>query len=89
VANWQYDTYAAYRQKNEPEDWISLMVVNVFFENMGLLLKRKFASIHLLDDLLSGPILDIWPKVKPFWVELRKEHKQTSWAEWAGSSMTR
>ena len=44
--------------------------------------KRGFAPIELLEDLLSGPVLDIWPKVKPVWVGLRKEQNQPSWAEW-------
>jgi hypothetical protein len=82
VAGWRYETFAAYREKDDPEDYISLMVVSVFFENMGLLLKRRFARIELLDDLLSGPILEIWPKVEPVWVGLRQEHGQPSWAEW-------
>ena len=82
VAGWKHETYAAYRQRNDPDDYISLMVVSVFFENMGLLLKRRFAPIHLLDDLLSGPILEIWPKVEPVWAGLHKENHQPSWAEW-------
>ncbi len=82
VTTWPYDSYEAYHAKGDPEDHISLMVVCVFFENMGLLLKRKFAPIELLDDLLSGPILEVWPKVRPIWVGLREEYDQPSWAEW-------
>jgi hypothetical protein len=82
VANWKYKTYAAYRKKGSPADFISLFVVSVFFENMGLLLKRRLAPIDLLDDLLSGPILEVWPKARPVWIGLRKEHNQPSWAEW-------
>jgi hypothetical protein len=82
VANWKYKTYSAYRKKGTPDDYISLLVVSVFFENMGLLLKRKLAPIDLLDDLLSGPILEIWPKARPIWVGLREEHHHPAWAEW-------
>ncbi|HEX3928418.1 MAG TPA: hypothetical protein VHW65_10505 [Gemmatimonadales bacterium] len=82
VLHWQYPTYEAYRDKHEPEDYTSLMVVSVFFENMGLLLKRGLAPIDLLDDLLSGPVLAAWPKVRPIWDGLRDEHDQQSWAEW-------
>ena len=57
-------------------------VVSVFFENMGLLLKRKFARITLLDDLVSGLVLEIWPKVQPVWVGLRADYNQPSWSEW-------
>ena len=82
VSSWKYKTYATFRKKSKPDDFISLFVVGVFFENMGLLLKRRLASIDLLDDLLSGPILEAWPKTRPIWVGLRKEHNHPAWAEW-------
>src|SRR3972149_2068852 len=82
VTSWSYDTYEAYRENSTPDDQISLMVVGVFFENMGLLLKRRLAPLALLDDLLSGPILLAWPKARPIWVGLRAQYNQPSWAEW-------
>lgn len=82
VANWKYKTYAAFRKRATREDQVSLVVVGAFFENMGLLLKRGYASIELLDDLLSAPILEIWPKSKPIWVGLRNKHDHPAWAEW-------
>ena len=57
VTDWTFETYEAYLEKGTEEDYISLTVVTVFFEGMGLLLKRKLAPIDLLDDLLSGPII--------------------------------
>ena len=82
VTSWSYDTYEAYRENSTPDDQISLMVVSVFFENMGLLLKRRLAPLELLDDLLSGPILLAWPKARPIWVGLRAQYNQPSWGEW-------
>ena len=82
VTSWSFDTYETYRENSTPDDQISLMVVGVFFENMGLLLKRRLAPLDLLDDLLSGPILLAWPKARPVWVGLRAEYNQPSWAEW-------
>jgi len=82
VTSWNYDTYEAYREDSTPDDQVSLMVVSVFFENMGLLLKRRLAPLELLDDLLSGPILLAWPKARPIWVGMRAQHNQPSWAEW-------
>src|SRR3989304_5977869 len=61
---------------------MSLMVVSVFFENMGLLYKRKLAPLELLDDLLSGPIISSWEKVQPLWIGLRAQYGQAQWAEW-------
>jgi hypothetical protein len=82
VSSWDYTTYDDYRAKASADDSVSLMVVSVFFESMGLLLKRGLAPIDLLDDLLSGPVLQAWPKVSPIWAGLRAENRQPSWAEW-------
>src|SRR3989304_8199179 len=82
VTTWKYDTYKAFQKEAGEEDHMSLMVVSVFFENMGLLYKRKLASLELLDDLLSGPIISAWRKVKPIWVGRRAEYNQPQWSEW-------
>lgn len=82
VSNWSYATFADYQTNSTPDDGISLMVVSVFFESMGLLLKRGLAPIELLDDLLSGPVLATWPKVRPIWAGMREQYHQPSWAEW-------
>src|SRR3990167_8036710 len=57
VMNWEYDSYESFKKKATEDDNVSLMVVSVFFENMGLLYKRRLAPLELLDDLLSGPIV--------------------------------
>lgn len=82
VMNWEYDTYESFKKKATEDDNVSLMVVSVFFENMGLLYKRGLAPLELLDDLLSGPIISAWRKVKPLWVGRRVEYGQPQWAEW-------
>ena len=82
VMNWKYDTYESFKKKATEDDNVSLMVVSVFFENMGLLYNRGLAPLELLDDLLSGPIISAWRKVKPLWVGLRIEYGQPQWSEW-------
>ena len=82
VTNWDFDTYEAYLEKRTDDDYISLTVVTVFFEGMGLLLKRKLAPIDLIDDLLSGPILLAWPKARPIWVGFRVQYGVPAAAEW-------
>ena len=82
VTKWDFDTYAAYLEKGTDDDYVSLTVVTVFFEGMGLLLKRKLAPIDLLDDLLSGPILLAWPKARPIWLGFRAHHGVPAAAEW-------
>jgi hypothetical protein len=82
VSSWDYQTFAGWSERHDQDDYTSLMVVSVFFESMGLLLKRGLAPIDLLDDLLSGPVLAAWPKVAPIWIGLRDKFHQPSWAEW-------
>jgi len=82
VMNWKYDTYESFKKKATKEDNVSLMVVSVFFENMGTLYKRGLAPLELLDDLNSGPIISVWRKVKPIWMGLRVEYGQPQWVEW-------
>jgi hypothetical protein len=76
VTTWKYKTYEAYRKEASDDDSVSLLVVSVFFENVGLLYKRRLAPLDLIDDLASGPILLSWQKVSPIWVGLRAEYGQ-------------
>ena len=82
VRTWKYRSYAAFRKRNSEDDYISLQVVGVLFENMGLLYKRGLAPLDLIDDLLSGPIIQAWEKSAPIWQGFRAEYNQPQWAEW-------
>ena len=82
VTNWDYRTYEVYLAKRTEDDYISLTVVTVFFESLGLLLKRRLAPLDLIDDLLSGPIILAWPKVQPIWVGFRAQYGVPAAAEW-------
>jgi hypothetical protein len=56
--------------------------VGVFFEGIGVLVKRKLISMDLVDDLFTIPILDTWEKMKPL-VEGRRERlKRPQALEW-------
>ena len=82
VTTWPYETYEAFKKDSTEDDYLSLMIVSVFYENMGLLYKRGFAPLDLLDDLNSAPIVTSWRKVKPIWEGLRAEYRQPQWAEY-------
>jgi hypothetical protein len=56
--------------------------VGVFFEGIGVLLKRKLIDISLVDDLFSGAIKSIWEKNKPFVEAWRKRVNRPQYAEW-------
>ena len=81
VTTWKYDTYEAFKKSASEDDHLSLMVVSVFYENMGLLYKRNLAPLELLDDLNSAPIISSWRKLKPIWAGLRVEYGQPQWVE--------
>jgi hypothetical protein len=82
VTSWKYGSYKAFRKRNSDKDYISLLVVSVFFENMGLLYKRGLAPLDLIDDLLSGPVLQSWSSASMIWRGLRAEYHHPAWAEW-------
>ena len=82
VTTWNFDSYKTFQEKATEEDRISLMVVTSFFESMGLLYKRNLATLDLLDDLLSGPLLAAWASTRPIWIGMRAHYDQAQWAEW-------
>ncbi len=82
VTTWKFDNYKTFQESATKEDQISLLVVASLFENMGLLYKRKLATLDLLDDLLSGPLLAAWASTRPIWIGMRAHYAQPQWAEW-------
>jgi hypothetical protein len=67
---------------NDPEVLAASYTVGIFFEGIGVLVKRKLISMDLVDDLLSGPVVDTWDKLKPL-VEGRRERlKRPQTLEW-------
>ena len=82
VQRWNYQTFEDFDKNASQDDYEAWFRVSVFFENMGLLYKRGLAKIELLDDLLSGPILLSWEKVKPITIGYRKKNNLKQIAEW-------
>ncbi len=80
--NWEYKSFQDFDSRAAPEDYVAWFVVSVFFENMGLLLKRGLAKIDLLDDLLSGPTIQSWEKTEPIAVGYRKKNDKPQIDEW-------
>jgi hypothetical protein len=56
--------------------------VGVFFEGIGVLVKRELINIDLVDDLFSGPISDTWEKIKPIVEGRRIQRKSPQTLEW-------
>jgi hypothetical protein len=56
--------------------------IGVFFEGIGVLLKRKLADIQLIDDLFTSPIRLLWRKMKPLVDDTRKRFGSQEAYEW-------
>ena len=56
--------------------------VGMFFEGIGILLKRKLIDIELVDDMFTMPIKDTWLKIKDITFEVRKIRNRPTILEW-------
>ncbi|MEX2547648.1 MAG: hypothetical protein WD830_07640 [Chloroflexota bacterium] len=60
VQDWDFKSIEDFEARATKADWIAWYAAGSFFELMGLLYKRGLASLELLDDLLSNPVLSFW-----------------------------
>ena len=79
---WTYKNYEEFERRARESDWITLYAISAYFENMGLLYKRRLAPIGLLDDIMSGPLTISWRKVAPIWIGYRRKYQRPMMAEW-------
>ncbi len=56
--------------------------VGMFFEGIGILLKRKLIDIELVDDMFTTPIKWTWEKMKVITSEARRVRNQPEILEW-------
>ncbi|TFH14243.1 hypothetical protein E4H04_10560 [Candidatus Bathyarchaeota archaeon] len=83
---WEWDDYhdfiGKYGPDSNPEAWRKLISVGSFFEGLGVMVERGFIDPYLVDDLLSGPIIQFWEKTSPFFLEMRKVMNWPQAGEW-------
>jgi hypothetical protein len=86
IMSWEWDDYHDFIEKygpdTNPDAWSKLISMGQFFEGIGVLVKRGFIDPALVDDLLSGPIIQFWEKTEPFFVEMREVMKWPQAGEW-------
>ena len=58
------------------------VTVTTSFENMGLLVFKRIASLELVMDLCGGIITVQARKLKRWQEDVRRENNQPSWGEW-------
>lgn len=56
--------------------------VGMFFEGIGILLKRRLIDIDLVDDMFTTPIKWTWEKIRDWIFETRKIRNQPEILEW-------
>lgn len=75
IQSWEWKDYDDYLEKYGAENieastaWWS---VGKVFEGIGVLVKRGLIDVAIVDDLMSGQILQYWEKVGPIIMEMRR-----------------
>jgi len=62
--------------------WVEFSVIDIFFEGIGILLKRKLIDIELVDDMFTTPVKWTWEKMKDITLEWRKVRNAPEIGEW-------
>ena len=62
--------------------WAEATTLGLFFEGIGILLRRKLIDIELVDDMFTTPIKWTWEKMKDITLEWRKVRNQPEILEW-------
>ena len=79
VLNREAKNYNEYNEKYGPAE---VTAVGMFFEGIGILLKRELIDIELVDDMFTMPINDTWLKIKDMTFEIRNIRNQPTILEW-------
>ena len=84
IRGLEFEDYADYvkRYSINAEVKAAFMSVGVFFEGIGVLVKRKLVNMDLVDDLLSSDIVSTWEKMKPLAEGIRKRSAHPQALEW-------
>lgn len=82
VQAWKYTTFAQFDAEATLEDRVTLDVVSVQFETMGLLYKRGLAELDFLDDLMAEPTLMTWNRIAPIVYGFRAKANVPGWSQW-------
>ncbi len=76
----EVDFWKNYGPETNPEAFVKYYTVMSFYEGVGVLIRRELINPVLVDDMMSGPILEIWGKFGPMVLETReRRNSPTSW----------
>jgi hypothetical protein len=61
---------------------VEFTAIGIFFEGIGILLRRKLIDIELVDDMFTTPVKWTWEKMKDIALEWRKVRNAPEILEW-------
>ncbi|MCW4053193.1 MAG: hypothetical protein NWE78_08320 [Candidatus Bathyarchaeota archaeon] len=71
--------FADYEKKY---DWSEALEIGMFFEGIGVLLRRRLINIDLVDDLFTGPIKTTWESLEDLTKDAREQQEAPTLFEW-------
>jgi len=76
ILRWEWTDYDDFTERYgtevNPERYISFSTIARFFEGVGVLVKRKLVDPTLVDDLMSGNVLEFWEKFGEPMIKIRQ-----------------
>ncbi len=82
VQSWRFGSYEEFERSATIEDRVTLDIVSMQFEMMGILYHRGLAPLDLLDDLLAEPTIMAWNRIAPIVYGYRARHSAPDWSRW-------
>ena len=67
---------------NDKYGLVEFTAVGIFFEGIGILLKRNLINIELIDDMFTTDVKWTWERIKDLTLEYRKVRNQPEIFEW-------
>ena len=68
-----YDDFIdKYSEDNNPDGFIRISSLVTYYEGIGVLVKRNLVDPTMVDDLMSGPIIRDWEKIRDYVEESRR-----------------
>jgi hypothetical protein len=66
------DFIEKYGPENNPDADLRLRTLGAYYEGIGVLVKRNLIDPSMVDDLMSGRIIDFWQAIRRFALDVRE-----------------
>ena len=72
IFSWEWTDYDDFENFRSDANRVSFSSVAIFFEGVGVLVKRKLVDPTLVDDLMSGMLIRFWEKFGEPMIKIRQ-----------------